>query len=460
MDNLFEHPDNWFEHSEELAETSADERLAFLTDTLKHPSFTLEFAERSGVSDFLITLIGDFESEKRFDDLIQLQQFISKVQPAFYAKEFVYINDTILRYALYTDDELLAKAAFTPFIDNPTRDIDVYLPLLRLIVLYGKGEWVGEIVLKDYPIIKHSGGFIGNPHQDLALYMWYQTSEIEYKKYKKTGVFDMESWLAELDKVDMDTFEAADIQRIKQEFTTPVPDKETLLSAFKQDKAAVLRSLSTHFMIYNYEHKDIPFVVSGTIWDLLFDFWFRDEKGKASLHLTSEAFDKYCGGLAGFFGQYYCNAVGATRGGFYVYDFLHHIGLIDDTLYENALIGIRYCQESINRSGYRLWHSGFSKNWAKSDSMSNEEHAANQQAIADAFARVQVVEHKKESTEDLWNKTIETLAAKVSKSDLFGSPSKPASIARPKPISTTPKVGRNEPCPCGSGKKYKHCCGK
>jgi uncharacterized protein len=24
----------------------------------------------------------------------------------------------------------------------------------------------------------------------------------------------------------------------------------------------------------------------------------------------------------------------------------------------------------------------------------------------------------------------------------------------------TPKVGRNEPCPCGSGKKFKQCCGK
>jgi len=23
-----------------------------------------------------------------------------------------------------------------------------------------------------------------------------------------------------------------------------------------------------------------------------------------------------------------------------------------------------------------------------------------------------------------------------------------------------PKVGRNDPCPCGSGKKYKQCCGK
>jgi preprotein translocase subunit SecA len=32
--------------------------------------------------------------------------------------------------------------------------------------------------------------------------------------------------------------------------------------------------------------------------------------------------------------------------------------------------------------------------------------------------------------------------------------------ARPKTIRTGPKVGRNDPCPCGSGKKYKHCCGK
>jgi SEC-C motif-containing protein len=27
-------------------------------------------------------------------------------------------------------------------------------------------------------------------------------------------------------------------------------------------------------------------------------------------------------------------------------------------------------------------------------------------------------------------------------------------------VRTGPKVGRNDPCPCGSGKKYKHCCGK
>ena len=32
--------------------------------------------------------------------------------------------------------------------------------------------------------------------------------------------------------------------------------------------------------------------------------------------------------------------------------------------------------------------------------------------------------------------------------------------AKPKTNAPGQKVGRNEPCPCGSGKKYKHCCGK
>jgi SEC-C motif-containing protein len=27
-------------------------------------------------------------------------------------------------------------------------------------------------------------------------------------------------------------------------------------------------------------------------------------------------------------------------------------------------------------------------------------------------------------------------------------------------VRSVPKVGRNDPCPCGSGKKYKQCCGR
>jgi preprotein translocase subunit SecA len=36
----------------------------------------------------------------------------------------------------------------------------------------------------------------------------------------------------------------------------------------------------------------------------------------------------------------------------------------------------------------------------------------------------------------------------------------PAQAEAPKPVRSGAKVGRNDPCPCGSGKKYKKCCGK
>ena len=45
----------------------------------------------------------------------------------------------------------------------------------------------------------------------------------------------------------------------------------------------------------------------------------------------------------------------------------------------------------------------------------------------------------------------------TSRSDLLTNSSEPKSNA---PIHVEKKVGRNDPCPCGSGKKYKNCHGK
>ena len=43
--------------------------------------------------------------------------------------------------------------------------------------------------------------------------------------------------------------------------------------------------------------------------------------------------------------------------------------------------------------------------------------------------------------------------------DALGQGNEAAAVAQ-KPLPTGPKVGRNDPCPCGSGKKYKFCHGK
>ena len=42
----------------------------------------------------------------------------------------------------------------------------------------------------------------------------------------------------------------------------------------------------------------------------------------------------------------------------------------------------------------------------------------------------------------------------------YYDPSSPGVAVKQEPVKVAPKIGRNEPCPCGSGKKYKHCHGK
>ena len=57
-------------------------------------------------------------------------------------------------------------------------------------------------------------------------------------------------------------------------------------------------------------------------------------------------------------------------------------------------------------------------------------------------------------------------ASIVLKDDYPGQSAQAAAAAAPQqprvtePIKAAPRVGRNEPCPCGSGKKYKNCHGK
>jgi preprotein translocase subunit SecA len=45
-------------------------------------------------------------------------------------------------------------------------------------------------------------------------------------------------------------------------------------------------------------------------------------------------------------------------------------------------------------------------------------------------------------------------------SDIVSQAAEDANKPKPKPARAGPKVGRNDPCPCGSGKKFKNCCGR
>ena len=91
--------------------------------------------------------------------------------------------------------------------------------------------------------------------------------------------------------------------------------------------------------------------------------------------------------------------------------------------------------------------------------------------ITDLVKDIKTDVHKKEESllEELMNHvtegtTKEQLMDVLTKSyaDLMAKEAKPQTVyaGRGSYRRSNEKIGRNEPCPCGSGKKYKHCCGK
>ena len=67
---------------------------------------------------------------------------------------------------------------------------------------------------------------------------------------------------------------------------------------------------------------------------------------------------------------------------------------------------------------------------------------------------------KRESTANITNASLDNSA--ISSMNIEGETApKTNQTEKAQPIvNDGPKVGRNDPCPCGSGKKYKNCCGK
>jgi preprotein translocase subunit SecA len=83
---------------------------------------------------------------------------------------------------------------------------------------------------------------------------------------------------------------------------------------------------------------------------------------------------------------------------------------------------------------------------------------AEQAASAFGEAPLQDVQYKHAEYDDL----AEVAAGDAGTDEApLGSAETPVGAPRQRPqVNALPKVGRNDPCPCGSGKKYKHCHGK
>jgi preprotein translocase subunit SecA len=83
--------------------------------------------------------------------------------------------------------------------------------------------------------------------------------------------------------------------------------------------------------------------------------------------------------------------------------------------------------------------------------------------LTDLLFRVQVEERRERHVSGIWDgiqKSPDMVAANAYAQEQEQTADAAGAVRAVKPIRVQQKVGRNEPCPCGSGKKFKHCCGR
>lgn len=437
-----------------------------------------DFIENYDVGEVILETFGHYNEAKRFDEVLKFCELLQKKQPKLYEEYFQYLDDFLIDYYCFQNNQSKVVELFSHFIANPLQDFDQYLLSFRRLLFFGYTNILNEAIVKNFKEVATSDKLMENAGYDLAISKFYITIEELYQEDNTTG-FDSEKIIKILSEYGFDfndkLISAVEIGLQKQIC------KEDIITAFINDRTNFIITLEIYFLKYMQERK-FSFALSGRLWDKILAFWEENNKNKKSkpdnyFKITLKKFEEYIAKLSvSMFIDNTSEMIAVLWGSLYIYDFLKSIEIISQKTFDdfeeilNVVKGIVIGQFTSD-----LWNSNFIHAWEKPQSMSTVEFIEEEKIFKKSF----LLKNKKfnklrsEISEELENigslseyiieggKTVESKKTVSIHDDFFATNNDVSydNYETTEPIRVEKKVGRNEPCPCGSGKKYKRCCG-
>ena len=438
-----------------------------------------EFIENYDVSEVILETRGSHETAKEFDKVIQFSELIKKKQPKLYGKYFQYFDDFLIDYYCFHNEHSNIEKSFSNFINNPTFDFDQYLISFKKLLFYDHIDLLYVAINRNFKEINTSNQLMGNAAYDLALSRFYITLEGFHQRNHKS-IFDRKMFLKLLDGYGFD-FDEKFLSAVDVGLQENI-SKEKMLSAFQNDRNNFVITLEMYFLKYMQE-RNFSFALSGRLWDKVLEFWEENNNKKKCkpddyFYVNTNELEKHLSNLSGdMFIDNKSEMIAVLWGSVYIYDFLKFAEIISQKTFDNFMETSKVLKgKVIGQYTSTLWSSNFVHLWKKPDSISTTEFIEEEKI----FKKSIQLKHQKftrlrsEITEELANigsfsaYIIEGGKSTKNKSNspfldsFFESMSdeKQENTRIIEPVRTEKKIGRNEPCPCGSGKKYKKCCGK
>lgn len=436
-----------------------------------------EFVENYDVGEVILETTGHHVTAKEFDKVVKFTEIIRNKQPKLYGKYFQYFDDFLIDLYCFQNESGKVKTAFSNFIKNPVQDIDQYLICFKKLLFYEYTHIINKAIIQNYEEIDTSDAVMGGACYDLALSKFYITLEELYKKNTNNIEFNRDEFPEILDEYNFD-FDEKFLSAVEAGISKPVR-KEDVVNSFIRDRKNYVVTLEMHFLKYMHTHK-FSFALSGRLWDKLLEFWEESNNNKQCkpndyFLINTNDFEKYLSRLSGdMLIDNKSEMIAVLWGSVYIYDFLISIEIIDQNIFDKSINVSRVLKgKVIGQFTSDLWNSNFVHVWEKPDSVSSIEFSEEEKIFQKSllFKQQKFTRLRSEISEEL-NRIGELSEFIIDggKSDdhnsdlsLFEDLISPKNDIKPyinEPIKTVKEVGRNEPCPCGSGKKYKKCCGK
>lgn len=448
-----------------------------------------EFVENYDVGEVILETWGHNESAKEFEKVIKFTELLQNKHPELYSEYSHYFDGFLVDFYCFHKNNKKVESAFSNFVKNPEKDFDILLIAFKKLLFYQYLDTLDTTIVNIYDTVKNSSKLIGGAGYDLAVSKFYINLEKIYNKTDKIENSNRIEFAESLIPYDFNLKDKAQTALENGLLGSNLP-KETIVDNFTRNRSDFVLTLQGLFF-KEMKNKNFHFALSGRLWDYMLGFWeelTKEKKQKPDEYFSiqSDKFEQYLDRLSGdFFIDNKSEMIAALWGSVYIYDFLQSIGLINQSTYNGFKETSKILKgKVIGQFTGDLWNSNFVHYWAKPDSISEIEFREEEKIfLKSIFLKPhQFSKLRSEISEELKNigelseYIIQGGKTDISKSnllfdDLLGSMQDTKKInpknkdqyidddfAKLAPIKLEKKVGRNEPCPCGSGKKYKKCC--
>lgn len=445
-----------------------------------------EFWEGYAWDDLVLEVFGSLKSAKEFQKTLNFITLLKEKQERIFDELHTYFDDFLVTYFLYLQQKEALNESVNRLIRNPAEDFGFFVKALHQITYYQEEELVEQM---SAPAVYQGLETTEEEEEEgygmeLSGIRFYLELRNQYRLYQQNGTYQWKPIQKNLEKYDFEV--SADyLQELAVGLSSPLPDTATFQNLFSKDFSKCLLQLEGHYLQSMYS-KGFSMLAAGVVWDMLKEYWLvynlpKNKSGKLLFSFAPADYHKFVDSKDVYnFIEMGADVAALLWGTQLVYDFLLEAGLISEKTHQSMLHSLLE-EKGLFIADFQTeaWAFRFVHDWPSPSSMD----VAQRETEKEIFRRSYEVKERYEAPQQHLLKGLDpqnSLVASIEKgyqkkmakmeqleaqlardfSNINQKSKKPAPTQiNPQEHAQRQKVGRNEPCPCGSGKKYKKCCG-